>query len=137
MNEDFNKFEEELLQRYVYSRLIKIVALVGFLIGMGFIFIAHPASNKPIKADMEIQVPGLVCSSCAIGIKKYLKKEINVKYVAFDIYKNLVFVDFVERDDKVLYLKNDKLITLIKKAGYEVTYIKRLHNQKPNRYNKP
>ena len=137
MNEDFNKFEEELLQRYVYSRLTKLVALVGFLIGMGFIFIAHPASNKPIEADMEIQVPGLVCSSCAIGIKKYLKKEINVKYVAFDIYKNLVFVDFVERDDKVLYLKNDKLITLIKKAGYEVTYIKRLHNQKPNRYNKP
>jgi len=128
---------KKLEQRYVYSRLIKIVALVGFFIGMGFIFIAHPASNKPIKADMEIQVPGLVCSSCAIGIKKYLKKEINVKYVAFNIYKNLVFVDFVERDDKVLYLKNDKLITLIKKAGYEVTYIKRLHNQKPNRYNKP
>lgn len=135
--EDFDRFEEELLQKYVYGRLTKLVALVGFLIGMGFICMVHPAPDKPIKADMEIQVPGLVCSSCAIGIKKYLKKEINVKYVAFDIYKNLVLVDFVERDDRVLYLKNDKLITLIKKAGYEVTYIKHLYNQKPNRYNKP
>ena len=40
--EDFDKFEEELLQKYVYGRLTKLVALVGFLIGMGFIFIAHP-----------------------------------------------------------------------------------------------
>ena len=137
MNEDFDKFEEELLQRYVYSRLTKLVALVGFFIGMGFIFIANPAPTKPIKADMEIMVPGLVCSSCAIGVKKYLKKEINVKYVAFDIYKNLVLVDFVERDDRVLYLKNDKIIALVKKAGYEVQSIKRLDNKKPNRYNKP
>ena len=136
MNNNVDKFEQDVL-RYFYSRLWKVVAVIGLLIGAGIVFIANSAPDKPIKADMEIKVPGLVCSSCAIGIKKYLKKEINVKYVAFDIYKNLVLVDFVERDDRVLYLKNDKLITLIKKAGYEVTSIKRLHNQKPNRYNKP
>ena len=134
--EDFNKFEQEVF-RYFYSRLWKLIAVIGLLIGAGIVFIANSAPDKPIKADMEIQVPGLVCSSCAIGVKKYLKKEINVKYVAFDIYKNLVLVDFVERDDRVLYLKNDKIIALIKKAGYEVTSSKRLHNQKPNRYNKP
>ena len=136
MNEDFDKFEQEVF-RYVYSRLWKVIAVIGFLIGAGIIFMANPAPNKPIKADMEIMVPGLVCSSCAIGVKKYLKKEINVKYVAFDIYKNLVLVDFVERDDRVLYLKNDKIIALVKKAGYEVQSIKRLDNKKPNRYNKP
>ena len=136
MNEDFDKFEQDVF-RHFYSRLWKVVAVICLLIGVGIVFIANSAPDKPIKADVEIKVPGLVCSSCAIGIKKYLKKEINVKYVAFDIYKNLVLVDFVERDDRVLYLKNDKLITLIKKAGYEVTSIKRLHNQKPNRYNKP
>ena len=136
MNEDFDKFEQEVF-RHVYSRLWKVVSVIGLLIGAGIVFIANSAPDKPIKADMEIKVPGLVCSSCAIGVKKYLKKEINVKYVAFDIYKNLVLVDFVERDDRVLYLKNDKIITLIKKAGYEVTYIKRLHNKKSNRYNKP
>ena len=136
MNEDFNKFEDEIFRQF-YSRLWKIVAVTGFLIGAGIIFIANPAPNKPIKADMEINVPGLVCSSCAIGVKKYLKKEINVKYVAFDIYKDLVLVDFVERDGNVLYLKNDKIIALVKKAGYEVKSIKRLDNKKPNRYNKP
>ena len=136
MNEDFDKFEQE-IHTHLYSRLIKIVVVSGLLVGMGLVFMANSASNKPIDADMEIKVKGLVCSSCAIGIKKYLKKEINVKYVVFDIYKHLVLVDFVERDGRVLYSKNDKLITLIEKAGYEVTSIKRLDNNKPNRYNKP
>lgn len=136
MNNNIDKFEQEVF-RYFYSRLWKVVAVIGLLIGAGIVFIANSAPDKPIKADMEIQVPGLVCSSCAIGVKKYLKKEINVKYVAFDIYKNLVLVDFVERDDRVLYLKNDKIIALIKKAGYEVLSIRRLDNIKPNRYNKP
>jgi len=117
--------------------IIRFIALIGFIIGTVLTFTAHGAPNKPIDADMEIMVPGLVCSSCAIGVKKYLKKEINVKYVAFDIYKNLVLVDFVERNNRVLYLKNDKIITLIKKAGYEVRSIRRLDNIKPNRYNKP
>jgi len=137
MNEDFDKFEQEILVKYVYSRLIKLAAVLGLLVGLGLVFMAKSAPNKPIDADMEIKVKGLVCSSCAIGIKKYLKKEINVKYVAFDIYKHLVLVDFVERDGRVLYSKNDRLITLIEKSGYEVTYIKRLDNNKPNRYNKP
>ena len=136
MNNNIDKFEQEVF-RHVYSRLWKVIAVAGFLIGAGIIFIANPAPTKPIKADMEITVPGLVCSSCAIGVKKYLKKEINVKYVTFDIYKNLVFVDFVERGNRVLYLKNDKIITLIKKAGYEVRSIKRLDNSTPNRYNQP
>ena len=130
--ENFDKFEH-MTQKW----FIRWWATICFFLGMGAVFSAYSAPDKPIDADMEVKVPGLVCPSCAIGIKKYLKKEINVKYVAFDIYKNLVLVDFVERDDRVLYLKNDKLITLIKKAGYEVTSIKRLDNKKPHRYNKP
>ena len=136
MNEDFDKFEQQ-LHIYVYRRLAKLVALLGFLVGMGLVFVANSASDNPINPDMEINVPGLVCSSCAIGIKKFFKKEINVKYVAFNITKQLVLVDFVERDGSVLYLKNDKIIALVKKAGYEVKSIKRLDNKNPNRYNKP
>ena len=136
MNEDFDKFDQQ-LHTHVYRRLIKLVVVLALLAGIGLAFVANSAPNKSIDADMEIKVRGLVCPSCAIGIKKYLKKEINVKYIAFDIYKHLVLVDFVERDGRVLYSKNDKLITLIEKAGYEVTSIKRLDNNKPNRYNKP
>ena len=136
MNEDFDKFEQE-VQVHLYSRLAKLVAVLGFLVGMGLVFVANSASDNPINPDMEINVPGLVCSSCAIGIKKFFKKEINVKYIAFDITKQLVLVDFVERDGRIFYLKNDKIIALVKKAGYEVKSIKRLDNKKPNRYNKP
>jgi len=136
MNNNVDKFEQDVL-RYFYSRLWKVVAVIGLLIGAGIVFIANSAPDKPIKADMEIKVPGLVCSSCAIGIKKYLKKEFNVKYVAFDINKQLVLIDFLEKDGRVIYLTNKKLLELIKKSGYEVTYIKRLHILSPNRYNKP
>ena len=136
MNEDFDKFEQQ-LHIHIYHRLAKLVALLGFLVGMGLVFVANSASDNPINPDMEINVPGLVCSSCAIGIKKFFKKEINVKYIAFDITKQLVLVDFVERAGRIFYLKNDKIIALVKKAGYEVKSIKRLDNKKPNRYNKP
>ena len=84
MNEDFDKFEQQ-LHIHVYRRLAKLVAVLGFLVGMGLVFMANSAPDKPIDADMEINVPGLVCSSCAIGIKKFFKKEINVKYIAFEI----------------------------------------------------
>ena len=136
MNNNIDKFEQEVF-RHVYSRLWKVVSVIGLLIGAGIVFIANSAPDKPIKADMEIKVPGLVCSICANGVKTYLKKEFNVKYVAFDVNKQLVFIDVIEKDGKILYLKNENVIKLIKKAGYEVTYIKRLHNKKPNRYNKP
>ena len=125
------------LKKFNYTRWWKLIAVIGLLIGAGIVFIANSAPDNPIKADMEIKVPGLVCSACAIGIKKNLKKEFNVKYVAFDINKQLVFVDFVERDGRVIYLTNKKLLELIKKSGYEVKYIKRLHTFSPNRYNKP
>ena len=115
----------------------KAIAVIGLLIGSGIIFLVSSAPNKPINADIEIKVPGLVCSICGNGIKKHLKKQFNVKAVSFDINKQLVFVDFVERDGKVFYLKNKTIIELIKKAGYEVIYIKRLHTRIPNRYNKP
>ena len=69
--EDFNKFEQEVF-RYFYSRLWKLIAVIGLLIGAGIVFIANSAPDKPIKADMEIQVPGLVCSICGNGIKRYL-----------------------------------------------------------------
>lgn len=112
-------------------------ATICFFLGMGVVFSAYSAPDKPIDADMEVKVPGLVCPSCAIGIKRNLKREVNVKYLAFDVTKQLVLIDFVEIEGRIHYLKNDKIIKLVKDAGYEVSSIKRLDNIKPNRYNKP
>ena len=125
------------IKKINYSRWWKLVAVIGLLIGSGIVFIANSTPNNPINADIEIKVPGLVCPICANGINIYLKKEIKIKHVSFDINKQLVYVDFVERDGKIFYLKNKTIIELIKKAGYEVRYIKRLLILNPNRYNKP
>jgi len=130
--EDFNKFEE-LDDKYI----LRFVALIGLILGIVIVLSAHGAPDKPIDPDMEVKVKGLVCPSCAIGIKKYLKREVNVKYVSFDTVKEVVLIDFIEIEGRIHYLKNDKIIKLVKDAGYEVTSIKRLDNKQPNRYNKP
>lgn len=117
--------------------IIRFIALIGFVVGILLTFAAHGAPDKPIDADMEVKVPGLVCSSCAIGIKRKLKPEVNVKYLAFDTKKQLILIDFIEVKGRIQWLRNDRIILLVKNAGYEVTSIKRLDNIKPNRYNKP
>ena len=130
--ENFDKFEH-MTQKW----FIRWWATICFFLGMGAVFSAYSAPDKPIDADMEVKVPGLVCPSCAIGIKRNLKREVNVKYLAFDITKELVLIDFIEIEGVIRYLKNDRVIKLVKDACYEVTSIKRLDNKKPNRYNKP
>jgi len=130
--EDFNKFEE-----FADKYILRFVALIGLILGIVIVLSAHGAPDKPIDPDMEVKVKGLVCPSCAIGIKKYLKREVNVKYVSFDTVKEVVLIDFIEIEGRIHYLKNDKIIKLVKDAGYEVTSIKRLDKLQPNRYNKP
>ena len=120
-----------------YKWFIRWWATMCFFLGMGVVFAAHAAPMKPINADMEVKIPGLVCSSCAIGIKRYFKKEFNVKDITFDIKKELALIDFVESNGIVQFLRNSKVIELVKKAGYEVKSIKRIEKKTPNRYNKP
>ena len=120
-----------------YKWFIRWWATICFFLGMGVVFAAHAAPMKPINADMEVKIPGLVCSPCAIGIKRYFKKEFNVKDITFDIKKELALIDFVESNGIVQFLRNSKVIELVKKAGYEVKSIKRIEKKTPNRYNKP
>ena len=137
MNEDFDKFEQE-IQVHLYSRLAKLVAVLGFLVGMGLVFMSHSAMNKPIIADTEVKVKGLVCSICGYGLVKLFRKDIVVVDAVIDIQKNLLLLDFLESEDGIVhYIKNDRIIKMVKDSGYEVESIKRLHNKKPNRYNKP
>ena len=74
-----------------------------------------------IGADVEIKTKGLVCSSCAIGIKKHFGKLDSVKKVAIDEKKHMTYL-FLNKDKQI----SDKLIhTTMRKAGYEVGKIKR------------
>ena len=126
MNEDFDKFEQE-VQIHLYSRLAKLVAVIGFLVGMGLVFIAYSEPNKPIVADVEVKVKGLVCSICGYGLVKLFRKDIVVINTTVDIKKNLLLLDFFESKDGVVhYIKNDRIIKMVKDSGYEVESIKRL-----------
>ena len=137
MSEDKDKFEQA-VHTHLYSHLAKFVAVIGFLVGMGLVFIAYSESNKPIIADVEVKVKGLVCSICGYGLVKVFRKDIVVINATVDIKKNLLLLDFLESEDGVVhYIKNDRIIKMVKDSGYEVESIKRLHNKKPNRYNKP
>ena len=53
------------------KRTINIVAVLGLVFGLGLVVLA--SKSKAFEPDMEVKINGLVCSSCAIGIKKYIK----------------------------------------------------------------
>jgi len=66
-----------------------------------------------IEPDVEVKVLGLVCPSCAIGLKNIFKKHRSVKEVAIDTKKGLMLLDFTEtKDGKVAWISNSKIIML-------------------------
>ena len=126
MNGHFDKFEQD-LYIHLYRRLARLAAVIGFLVGMGIVFIAYSAPNKPIIADVEVKAKGLVCSICGYGLVKVFRKDIAVINATVDIQKNLLLLDFLESKDGVVhYIKNDRIIKMVKDSGYEVESIKRL-----------
>ena len=99
------------------------------------VVVLHAAFIEP---DAEVKVLGLVCPSCAVGLKNIFKRHRSVKEIVIDTKKGLMFLDFVEtKDGKVAWISNPKIIKMVKKSGYNVASIKRFHNEKPNRYNAP
>ena len=109
--------------KYLITLFLSVVAL-------------HAA--KFIEPDVEVKVLGLVCPSCAIGLKNSFKRHRSVKEVTLDTKKGLMLLDFKEtKDGKVAWITNPKIIKMVEESGYNVASIKRLHNEKPNRYNKP
>ena len=102
------------------------------------LLLAAVLSSQAFNHDLEIKINGLVCSSCGIGIKRGFKREFNVNDVKFDVKKQLALVDLKESDSgRVYWISNQKILKIVKDAGYEVTSIKRISDAKPRRYNKP
>jgi copper chaperone CopZ len=93
---------------------------------------AFAASGSVSDPDIQIKVDGLVCSSCAIGIKKGLMRTKLIKGLKIDIHAQSVFVEYWKTEIHPIKIKQ-----IIKKAGYEVRSIKWLKKKIPNRYNKP
>jgi len=116
---------------------LKVLIVASILVGWLLVTKLFSADNF-FKPDMEVKVLGLVCPSCAIGLKNSFKRHIKVQGLKMDTNIQLLSLDFKEsREGSVLYIKNKEVIRMVEKAGYEVESIKTLADRKPNRYNKP
>ena len=116
---------------------LKVLIVASILVGWLLVTKLFSADNF-LKPDMEVKVLGLVCPSCAIGLKNSFKRHIKVQGLKMDTNIQLLSLDFKEsREGSVLYIKNKEVIRMVEKAGYEVESIKILADRKPNRYNKP
>ena len=90
------------------------------------------------ELDAQVKVLGLVCPSCAIGVKKAFQRHRSVVGVKMDTKKQLLLLDFDKtKDGKTSWIPNPEIIRMVEKAGYEVESIKLFRNDKPNRYNAP
>jgi len=82
--------------------------------------------------DVEIKINGLVCPSCAIGLKNSFKKNIKVKSLKMDTKKGILSLEYYS-----IEIHPSKIKKMVKDSGYEVASIKWLKKKQPNRYNKP
>ena len=116
---------------------LKVLIVASILVGWLLVTKLLSADNF-FKPDMEVKVLGLVCPSCAIGLKNSFKRHTKVLDLKMNTNIQLLSLDFKEsREGAVLYIKNKEVIRMVEKAGYEVESIKILADRKPNRYNKP
>ena len=119
------------------SHRIKVIIVVSLLVGWILVTKLSGADNF-FKPDMEVKVLGLVCPSCAVGLKNSFKRHPKVLDLKMNTNIQLLSLDFKEgKEGTVLYIKNKEVIQMVEKAGYEVESIKILADRKPNRYNKP
>ena len=118
---------------------LKVLIVASILVGWLLVTKLSGADLKNFfKPDMEVKVLGLVCPSCGIGLKNSFKRHDKVSALKMNTQKQILLLDFKEgREGAVYYIKNKEVIQMVEKAGYEVESIKRLGNEKPNRYNKP
>ena len=98
-----------------------------------FIFALALNAAPNIDPDVEIRIKGLVCSSCAVGLKKIFKKDFLVNGLKIDIDKGALYLEY--RGIKQIH--PSKIKTMVKKSGYEVSSIKWLKKKQPQRYNAP
>jgi copper chaperone CopZ len=110
------------------KKLVSVLLLVGG-VSLGYShdlpgWPGHPYDIAVVnQSSVEIKIPGLVCESCAIGIKKKLKTvfSFNAVSMKFDTKKQTCTVIVNNSSFKI----DDKKIKLaVKDAGYEVKWIK-------------
>ena len=115
------------------SKKTLIFAIICFLFGWTLAVSLSGQSYKgPFNPDVELKIPGLVCSSCGIGIRNGFKKTNLTKLIKFDTKKQTCQIEFIS-----IEIHPSQMKKIVKNAGYELKSIKWLKDKKPNRYNSP
>jgi len=108
------------LNSIIIHRFILPIALLGLVSAQTVAL--NDKTITILKDEVVLEVRGLVCSFCAMGLQGGLS---SLKYVDKKKYNNGVFVD-VEYQYAVIAEKSnqdidiDEAITMITKSGYEV-----------------
>lgn len=113
---------------------------IGILLSTSLAFANHPGHNhekpidqtsipdskhqSPIAYDAAVKVKGVVCDFCAQAISKNFKKAKEIKDFSIDMKKGIVSIQFVKDKE----LTDKQLITMINKAGYDVSKVTRDYN---------
>ena len=69
--------------------------------------------------DVEITINGLVCPSCAIGLKNSFKRHVNVKGLKVDTKKGILSLKYWS-----VAIPSPEIKKMVKDSGYEVASIK-------------
>ena len=108
-----------------------IIAIIG--LSMGWLLVTPVSgADKVVDPDVEVLIPGMVCSSCAFGIKIGLNKTNLVKNLQIKTKEEILLIEYWGPE-----IHPTKIRKIVKSAGYEVKSIKWLKKKKPNRYNTP
>ena len=70
-------------------------------------------------SDVEVRINGLVCPSCAIGLKNSFKRHANVKGLKMDTRKGILSLKYWG-----IAIPSPEIKKMVKDSGYEVTSIK-------------
>ena len=97
-----------------------------------FLFSLSLTAAPNIDPDVEIRINGLVCPSCAIGLKNIFKRDSRIKGLKMDTNKGTLSLEYWGVE-----IHPSKIKTMVKKSGYEVSSIKWFKKGKPQRYNAP
>lgn len=92
-------------------RIKNLLLVITVVVAGQFVF------AKELSREIHVKVKGMVCSFCAQGIKKTFSKIPEVKKIQVSLEEKFVHLSLKENKS----LDSEKILNLIKEAGYEGT----------------
>jgi len=92
--------------------------MIKYLLTLLFSF-SIVLGDSAFDSDAEVTIKGLVCPSCAIGLKNSFKRHANVKGLKIDTKKGILSLKYWS-----VAIPSPEIKNMVKDSGYEVSAIK-------------